>query len=931
MSIKTISKEIKGSEGIAKRINKGAEKMVFDILQSTQYSTPIPSTVRELVTNACDSQREKEIAIEILKGEKKIEDYYIKRHGEAYEDSNFDPNYYDLNYLDQYNNKVDVLYEQRPGVGFCDTFAVIDYGVGIGQRRLEGVLELGYSTKRNTAENFGAFGLGAKVALSTGIDFYTIETIHNGMRFKCNCYNYKTDFIIPKFGKDGINPHITFSDGTKVYYEKTNKQNFTKISFGVKKHNRSKFFDSVEEQLIYLDNVNCKRIEYCEDGSIDREEDIDFKAEVLHNSENLIISDSWVFNRPHIVVVREKGANTGINYGHIDFRELEMESLWGAIAFKCPIRQSMTDPDTNEEIIIQDGVDVTPSREKVIWNEKTKAYVQGVIKRAANEASKIIEEQLQESDYIKWIHACTQVLHDADSNSTLGRLSKIIDKTEIKPKFPGNKKLSFQAPKTVFKHLEVKHIVEAYDYKERKDKIERNDLDKWGNWNPEAIYLKSQIISFNKYKDMYLLEQHGGKVVVINDTMDDDIPDAITKMQDGQGKQQAIGLFKNSLNKSKLVLDAIKASPELKSYDDVEVPEEWIEARKASIAEKEEIAKFDNLSPMERREIEKRMVAYTLRYEERQERYVWDKIEPRTKDLMSTERITYYGTKEDEAQLKFAAMTLFWQAPTQRDFYQEQGEDDRGWRPYDHIKHEPVFFYDQAPVRFMKTWGSENGTYEVWAQTKNLRNEDITLPQLIRLSAKSVKFVKQNSNCKHISEYFLQLNDKNEYTMDTHLIRWYTARKLDEIREYRFMTGLKGIHPELFEKFKNCFEIRDEHYNQKYERSNQLTSDEYHGIISQIDKLDEFQRFCKETDDENLIAQKSRELFVLDIPGSEATIQSVIDDYEEIQEFGETLQPLLNAIPTVQDDPDVTPDVTPELEKELRIYLEAKDRLKWEK
>ena len=93
MSIKTISKEIKGSEGIAKRINKGAEKMVFDILQSTQYSTPIPSTVRELVTNACDSQREKEIAIEILKGEKKIEDYYIKRHGEAYEDSNFDPNY----------------------------------------------------------------------------------------------------------------------------------------------------------------------------------------------------------------------------------------------------------------------------------------------------------------------------------------------------------------------------------------------------------------------------------------------------------------------------------------------------------------------------------------------------------------------------------------------------------------------------------------------------------------------------------------------------------------------------------------------------------------------------------------------------------------------------------------------------------------------
>ena len=72
MSIKTIDKPIQGSAGIAKRINKGAEKMVFDILQSTQYSMPIQSTVRELVTNACDSQREKEIAIEILNGKNKI-------------------------------------------------------------------------------------------------------------------------------------------------------------------------------------------------------------------------------------------------------------------------------------------------------------------------------------------------------------------------------------------------------------------------------------------------------------------------------------------------------------------------------------------------------------------------------------------------------------------------------------------------------------------------------------------------------------------------------------------------------------------------------------------------------------------------------------------------------------------------------------------
>ena len=90
MSIKTIDNvAVSNTDGLAKKINKGAEKLVFDILQDAQYSTPIPSTVRELTTNCCDAQREKEIAIEILTGKKSAQDYYITRDGEAYKDSNY--------------------------------------------------------------------------------------------------------------------------------------------------------------------------------------------------------------------------------------------------------------------------------------------------------------------------------------------------------------------------------------------------------------------------------------------------------------------------------------------------------------------------------------------------------------------------------------------------------------------------------------------------------------------------------------------------------------------------------------------------------------------------------------------------------------------------------------------------------------------------
>jgi 1,4-dihydroxy-2-naphthoyl-CoA synthase len=144
MSIKTIEENYIGMDkGVAKKINKGAEKLVFDILQSTQYSTPIPSTVRELVTNACDAQREKEMAIEILTGAKQVSDYYITRDGEQYSDSNFDPSYYSISHLDVQRNNVHITYEHNAGIGYCDRLIIRDHGVGIGSNRLEGILELG--------------------------------------------------------------------------------------------------------------------------------------------------------------------------------------------------------------------------------------------------------------------------------------------------------------------------------------------------------------------------------------------------------------------------------------------------------------------------------------------------------------------------------------------------------------------------------------------------------------------------------------------------------------------------------------------------------------------------------------------------------------------------------------------------------------------
>tara|TARA_R110000824_G_scaffold354243_1_gene541322 strand:+ start:4734 stop:7481 length:2748 start_codon:yes stop_codon:yes gene_type:complete len=914
MSIKTIDKPMQGSAGIAKKINKGAEKMVFDILQSTQYSMPVQSTVRELVTNACDSQREKEIAIEILGGEKKVEDYYIERHGDQYEDSNFDASYYNIASLDIVAEHIDLVYTKNEGVGYCDTFAVTDYGVGIGARRLEGILELGYSTKRNTSENFGAFGLGAKAALSTGVDFYTIETVYNGMRFKCNCYNYKTDFIIPAFNPvtGTTNPFVTFSDGSKVYYVPTEATNQTTVSFGVKKHNRSKFEEAVEEQLMYFNNVNFKTIDNEDDGY---ERQVNFQAGILYNSKNLIVSDSYYFNKPHIVLVKDENATTGINYGYIDFRELEMEQMYGSIAFKCPARQVVVD-EHGVETVLQDGVDVTPSREKVIWNEATKKYIKGVIMSAAQEASDIIEEELQETDFLKWIDACRSIITgNSSENRILNKLARIIDTDALKPKFTPDPRIKYGPASKLFEGLIV-----MKPYEERGgDGIKREAIKEWNGFDAKHFYKREG--KWSKYKDMYLMEDpesnyntHHVTTYTLDD-LDDKFDNALKKASGNPDAIKKVMKEKSRVTaKRTAILKLIESSEWHNNYDEVEVPEDWLESYKEEEAQEQEKAKFSNLTPAERREIEKRMVAYTLRFDDRKDdNFTMDKIEPKTVDIMNSKYRTYYCTKEDEGKMKQAALLLKNIQPNHKQVYPNSNLShwDKG------IDY-PVFWFDNPPVSMMKWNGDE---YEDWANP--IQGWDA--PQLIRVSQNKVKFITKNPNVRHIDDLLLQTNDKNGYIMDETLVNYYTAHKLKRINEFKFMQGLGCIHDELQKDYCELKDMRDNNYSEyEYRQVRDIAP----AITDHMDKLYEFQKFCNECDDAELIQEKSKEMFVLsDISDARAADLDLLAKYDNLVEFAEEIKPLLDELDCLKERQC---DMTPELEKEIRIYLRAKSRETWD-
>jgi hypothetical protein len=733
------------------------------------------------------------------------------------------------------------------------------------------------------------------------------------MRFKCNCYNYKTDFIIPAFNvKTGMqNQFITFSDGTKVYYEYSNEVNQTTVSFGVKRHNRNKFEEAIEEQLMYFDNVNFKIIDEDE-----YPRDVNFKTEVLYNSKNIIVGDSYYFSKPHIVLVKDKEASTGINYGYIDFKELEMEQMYGCVAFKCPARQVVTNED-GTETVLQEGVDVTPSREKVIWNESTKNYIKSVIKSAAEEASEMVEKQLEETDFLKWIDKCRSIIAGDTDDRILSRIARIIDKNEIKPKFGPDPRIKYSHITKLFEGLKLMRPFRLANA------IEREPVKDWHSFDAKHFYAREE--QFSKYKDVYLRQlgqEHADKNKVCTYSLvdlDEFYREDILKAGTTDAQMLLLKDKARVSAKRTAILNFITKSEWYKNYDSVEVPEDFIVECKEIEAEDEEKSKFTNLSAVDRREIEKRMVAYTLRWDHlKEDNLTLEKIEPKAKDLMSSSTRIYYCTKEDEGKMRAAALLLKNVAPHFKEVYPEAGWSDNGNQR--EAPNYPIFWYEHPPVRFMK-WDNK-GQYYDWA-VNPVQGWDT--PQLIRVSQNKVKFITQNPNVKHIDELFLQLTDNNGYTMDNSLIKYYTAHKLEKINNFKFLQGLKCIHPTLQEDYCELMDLRNDNYSRyEYRKVAEIAP----AIVEHMDKVFEFQKFMTQCDDEDLIAQKSKELFVLsDISEAKAADLTILAKYDNIVEFAEEVKPLLDELMCLENR-DCT--MSSELEKEVRVYLRAKSRETWE-
>lgn len=404
--------EVDERPGILKEIDEGALDLVFSALQQDIYSQPIPSFIRETVSNGLDSIVERDIACRILRGEVLEEDHYLQRtDGALLKDSSFDRTYYNTKNLSS-DSRVYVEYkEEHPR----DKVSITDYGVGLAGSRLQGYFKIGYSSKRNMKDVIGKFGSGSKSALATGVDYFIMTTVYNG---------FKTSFMIFKNDYEAITPqhpsgksevwNVKMRDHSlhakTIYWEPSPHKNSVTVELEVKKHNKNAYINAVKNQFQYFNG----RVRITHPNSAGNTEVNHLNEKPLFESDNILIPKYSTYSVPHILV-------DGISYGPINFPELELEKMQGKIAIKV----RATD------------VDITQSRENLKYTEKTKKTILDKVALARLEATDYVTDMMNvlDPENIFMVNNVYGKMSKDGSSPVAQVFSKFLSMHNIKPKY----------------------------------------------------------------------------------------------------------------------------------------------------------------------------------------------------------------------------------------------------------------------------------------------------------------------------------------------------------------------------------------------------------------------------------------------------------------------------------------------------------------
>jgi hypothetical protein len=887
--------EIKG--GFKKQIDDGAKDLMFQILQRHQYQFPIKSTIREIVCNGLDSIKERDIAKGIITGNLKEEDYYIQKEGELFKDSKFDKDYYNLSYLSD-NPNVSIDYYEGKEMA-KDRVEITDNGVGLWDKRLVGYWNLGYSSKRLSTKTIGKFGIGNKSPLSINPMFTTV-TVYNGRKAVFNVYSGTVESITPKFNltTNIINEEHTviLADGTPYtfYTEPTEEMNKLTVIIEAKKHHKEQYIDAVKSQLLYFDNV--RLCIHSADGHINQEV---VSSPLIYETEQIIIADNNYYSKPHIVI-------NGVNYGYINFEELELEEKLGNIGIK----------------VASEEIEISPSRESLIWSDQTKAIVLKRFNDCAETATLLVQQELNEPDFLKWIKICSSLSGRAwNSKSPIARLSRLVDINKIKPTFNKTTLKYRNSLLNVINARAVSYITEKKANKQVQ-KVYRDKITFMTESSVLPFYLCTGQVS--NRKDKYLLNLHSEGYVIVQHYSSEALHANITHIRKTYDKVP----YQTFLDEYNLLMELIATSNIVLDYEAVIVPDSFkaTDDEEDTIEEDKMYTTVSTISHEERRQAEGKTVLFTPRniedslynYGVPEKVYEWQKVEVPIKSINDwKEEEIYYSTNENAEMMQFVALLT-------RDTRQESFNHPRGNN-------------GSVPTNPIRYWevNSETGiTYDKEYRCSHFF--DTTKVKLIKVANDNLKYYK---DFQSIDTFFVQFKN-NKLTMSNTLIQWNTARKiLPLLNKIAFLYNFT-LDPERQQQFKDLVTYVKDNYRSvltfKHEKNNVEQS--YSDLITHLDKVNMFQDYIATQPTPEELAQVATEMWGNgNITEAQAIDMNVWGKFQDLIEWATPISIILNNFEILTGininhitnenqytDRTTTLTISEELEKEIRWYLQHK-------
>ena len=303
-----ISNAVGNIETLNASIDSSSMSFVFEMLSKSLYSNPIGSICRELASNCFDSHKEAG-----------VEDAVIIKKGED---------------------------EEGTYISF------IDFGVGLSPERIKNIyMNYFSSTKRETNNLIGGFGLGSKTPLAY-TDYFYIITNYNNIK-----YNYV-------FSKGKTSPTLDLLDEMP-----TNDKNGTEIKIIIKNYEDViRFENELIKQLCYFDNI------YFDNWGIEN----DYKIYNLNN-------------------FKYKACNQYSESAHILLGKVAYPIDWDILNFKpitVPIGIKF---DIGE-------LQVTPNRENIRYTDEAKILITTKLNNTYQELIDLYKKQTKSTDnYFEWI------------------------------------------------------------------------------------------------------------------------------------------------------------------------------------------------------------------------------------------------------------------------------------------------------------------------------------------------------------------------------------------------------------------------------------------------------------------------------------------------------------------------------------------------